>query len=34
VDLRDFERTGEWRILREGAVPADALAQALSSDAK
>lgn len=34
VDLRDYERTGEWRILREGAVPADALAQSLSSDAK
>jgi L-threonylcarbamoyladenylate synthase len=31
VDLRDFAATGEWRVLREGAVPTDALAQALSS---
>jgi L-threonylcarbamoyladenylate synthase len=31
VDLRGYERGGAWRIVREGAVPRDALAQALSS---
>jgi L-threonylcarbamoyladenylate synthase len=31
VDLTEFGRTGAWRVLREGAVPTDALAQALSS---
>jgi L-threonylcarbamoyladenylate synthase len=34
VDLRDYADTGEWRVLREGAVAADALAQALSSGAR
>jgi L-threonylcarbamoyladenylate synthase len=28
VDLRAFEDTGEWSVLREGAVPADAIAAA------
>jgi L-threonylcarbamoyladenylate synthase len=31
VDLRDYADTGHWTVLREGAVSADALAQALSS---
>jgi L-threonylcarbamoyladenylate synthase len=31
VDLRAYERDGEWSILREGAVGAGRLAQALSS---
>jgi L-threonylcarbamoyladenylate synthase len=34
VDLRDYADTGEWRMLREGAMSADALAQALSSGAR
>ncbi|MDX6648485.1 MAG: L-threonylcarbamoyladenylate synthase [Solirubrobacteraceae bacterium] len=34
VDLRDYADTGEWRVLREGAMGADALAQALSSGAR
>jgi L-threonylcarbamoyladenylate synthase len=34
VDLRDYADTGEWRVLREGAVAAGALAQALSSGAR
>ncbi|HVE69180.1 MAG TPA: Sua5/YciO/YrdC/YwlC family protein [Solirubrobacteraceae bacterium] len=34
VDLRAYATTGEWSVLREGAVPAAALAQALSSDAR
>jgi L-threonylcarbamoyladenylate synthase len=34
VDLTRFAGTGEWRVLREGAVPTEALAQALSSDAR
>jgi L-threonylcarbamoyladenylate synthase len=29
VDLRDYERDGSWRILRAGAVDADAIAAAL-----
>lgn len=31
VDLREFADTGGWRVLREGAVPARALEEALSS---
>ena len=34
VDLTEYEETGEWRVLREGAVEIDVLAQALSSDAR
>ncbi|MDX6670083.1 MAG: L-threonylcarbamoyladenylate synthase [Solirubrobacteraceae bacterium] len=34
VDLRDYADTGEWRVLRAGAMGADALAQALSSGAR
>ena len=30
VDLRAYADTGEWRVLREGAVPAEALDDALS----
>jgi L-threonylcarbamoyladenylate synthase len=26
VDLRDFERSGEWSVVREGALPADEIA--------
>jgi L-threonylcarbamoyladenylate synthase len=29
VDLGGYEQTGEWALLREGAVPADALAASL-----
>jgi L-threonylcarbamoyladenylate synthase len=29
VDLRDYERTGRWSVVREGAVPAEEVAQAL-----
>ena len=29
IDLRDYERDGRWRIVREGAVPAGAVASAL-----
>jgi L-threonylcarbamoyladenylate synthase len=31
VDLSEYEETGEWRVLRPGAVSVEALAQALSS---
>jgi L-threonylcarbamoyladenylate synthase len=34
VDLRDYADTGAWSVLREGAVSAGALAQALSSGAR
>jgi L-threonylcarbamoyladenylate synthase len=30
IDLRAYESTGEWRVVREGAVPSDALAAALA----
>ena len=29
IDLRRFERDGAWRVVREGAVPAEALADAI-----
>jgi L-threonylcarbamoyladenylate synthase len=29
VDLADYERDGAWKLLREGAVPGDAIAAAL-----
>jgi L-threonylcarbamoyladenylate synthase len=31
LDLRDYERTGSWRVLREGAVARSAIARALGS---
>jgi L-threonylcarbamoyladenylate synthase len=31
VDLRPYETSGEWRILREGAVPAAVIASAMSA---
>jgi L-threonylcarbamoyladenylate synthase len=31
VDLRPFERDGRWRVVREGAVPPDRIAEALAS---
>jgi L-threonylcarbamoyladenylate synthase len=34
VDLRAYGRDGEWSIVREGAVGADRLAQALSSPSR
>lgn len=34
VDMREYADTGEWRVLREGAVGAPTLAQALSSESR
>jgi L-threonylcarbamoyladenylate synthase len=31
VDLRDFERTRDWRVVREGALPRDAVRTALDA---
>jgi len=31
VDLRGYDETGEWSVVRDGAVPAEELAEALSS---
>ena len=31
VDLRGYDETGEWSVVRDGAVPAEQLAEALSS---